>query len=102
MTHGIEIRDPQRNGRRIGPPSIIISTEESSSRDEDEDTVLLRITPNEPYRHSYTFSTKPEVNGLRSSDTHNLKSGNSYELTLRRAGWWWMYEDEMADGNKAE
>lgn len=95
-TYGIEIRDPQRNGRRIGPPATFIADEGILTiQDDDEDVTLARIAPNEPCRISYTFSTEPKAGGLRGSDTDKLRSGMSYELTLRETCCRWMYEDEM-------
>jgi len=100
FTCGIEIRDPERNGRRIGPPSIGISDEDSDV--DDGDSAVAKITTDEPYRHTYTLTTKPKAGGLRSSDTWNLKSGKLYHLTLRKMTCKWMYEDEMREGDDAE
>lgn len=54
------------------------------------------------YEHSYTFATKPKANGLRNSDTWNLKPGRLFYLTLRETACKWGYEDEMGEGDDVE
>ena len=49
------------------------------------------------FSQSYTFTVEPKCNGLVSADTWNLKSGTTYELTLRASLWRWLYENELGD-----
>lgn len=93
---GIEIRDPERKGRRIGPPGDWIADEVESGP--PEESHLVRLSKYGPsFRQSYTFSTKPKQDGLVNSDTRNLVSGKTYELTLRPSKWQWLYDDEVED-----
>ena len=101
---GIEIRDPERKGRRIGPPSDRLSHhhEEEEEEEENEDgppdeEVLFRLRHGTPIQQAYTFTVSPKQNGLVNADTWNLVSGKTYELTLRRSQWRWLYEDEVED-----
>ena len=51
------------------------------------------------YEQTCRFSTEPKANGLRSSDTWNLKHGRLYHLTLRKTTCKWVYKDEMEEGH---
>ncbi len=98
--NGVEVRDPERNNRRIGPVSTCM---EDDTPDPELDrqklfqheTELVRLDPGQIHRTSYTFSIVAKVHGLRHSDIRVLKDGNSYQLTLREQRWWWMFEDQM-------
>lgn len=93
---GIEIRDPSRNGRRIGPDGTSIADDEGGSSGlTPDDTDPVRFEPGHPIQISYTFSVVRKVKGLRNSDIWNLAVGNNYILTLRRQKWRWMFEDDM-------
>jgi len=94
---GLDIRDPERNGRRIGPPADgMYGDVDESPPDEEE---LLRFQKNgDIFPQSYTLAVEPKRNGLVNADTWNLRSGKTYALTLRKSKWRWRYEDELADG----
>lgn len=67
-----------------------------------EDTELVRLEPSQTFGSTYTFSVVPKRKGLRSSDVWNLLAGKTYELTLRKQCWWWMFEDEMTENCDVE
>lgn len=92
---GIEIRDPQRKHRRMGPPSTIVADEWDTDALDLDDTVLVRLEPNQKFSTSYTFSVVPKASGIVHSDVRHMAKGNTYEITLRRRRWRWMFEDEM-------
>lgn len=90
---GLEIRDPERKGRRIGPSPDWFCGDEEESRQAEED--LLRFEQGKAFQQSYTLSVEAKENGLLHSDTWNLVSGKTYRLTLRKSKWRWLYEDEL-------
>ncbi len=67
--------------------------EEDSEPSEEEE--LLRLERGDSFRQSYTLDVKPKFKGIINSDTWNLGSGKTYELTLRKSKWRWLYEDEL-------
>jgi len=93
---GIEIRDPQRKHRQIGARSTIIADEWDEEALDLENTELVRLEPGQKFSTSYTVSVVPKAGGLRDSDTKYMVQGNTYEITLRKRRWRWMFEDEMA------
>ena len=98
---GIEIRDPQRKHRKIGARSTIIADEWDEEALDLEDTELVRLEPGQRFSTVYTVSVVPKAGGLRASDTKHMVPGNTYEITLMRRRWRWMFEDEM-DGDIGE
>ena len=90
---GIEIRDPEKQDRRIGPSPDRYEGDESESAPIDK--MLLHLKEKEAIRQSYTLCVRPKADGLLHSDTWNLKSGKLYNLTLRPFKWRWLYEDEI-------
>lgn len=90
---GLEIRDPERNGRRIGPSSDYVGDDEGEPSD---DEIFLRLARRDDCDSQYyVFTVEPKQDGLVPSDTYNLASGKAYELTLRKAKWRWLYADEL-------
>ena len=92
---GIEIRDPERKNRRIGPPPDLVGTDDEKESDPLPDEEILRIEGETTFRQSYTLCTEKKGNGLLNSDTWNLVSGKTYQLTLRKSRWRWRYEDQF-------
>ncbi|KAI9802278.1 MAG: hypothetical protein M1833_001784 [Piccolia ochrophora] len=90
---GLEIRDPKRRGRRIGPPSDWLGDEGSPP----EEIEFVRFGRGSQFLQSYVLKTEAKQDGLVNSDTWNLHSGKTYELTLRSTKWRWLYEDELND-----
>jgi hypothetical protein len=95
---GIRIRDPQRKHRQIGARSTIIADEFDEDALGLEDTELVCLEPGQKFSSSYTVSVVPKAGGLRDSDTKHMVQGNTYQITLRKRRWRWMFEDEMAGG----
>ena len=95
---GIEIRDPSRNHRRIGPPSTMIQDDFDEEAQDLEDTQLVRLEPGQTFETSYTFSVVPKLDGIRNSDVRNMVVGNTYVITLKKRRWRWVFEDEMPHG----
>lgn len=91
---GLEIRDPEKNGRRIGPPPDL-GPEEDGATSNDEDILVILDDPAQWFSQAYTFQTKERRNGVTHSDTWNVKSGKKYELMLRKRKWRWIYQDEI-------
>ena len=91
---GVEIRDPERKNRRIGPSPDLVGTDEEES-DSLPDEKILRFEGGNAFRQSYTLSTEKKYNGVLNSDTWNLVSGKTYQLTLRKSRWRWRYEDQF-------
>ncbi len=58
---------------------------------------LVRIDPGQKFSTSYTISVVPKADELRDSDIRHMVPGNTYEITLRKRRWSWMFEDEMAE-----
>ncbi|KAL9108047.1 MAG: hypothetical protein Q9227_007153 [Pyrenula ochraceoflavens] len=87
----IEIRDLQRNSRRIGLQSTYIGGDESPP----EETELIHLTPGRPFRQSYTLSTETRAGGLRSSDMRGLATGFRYSTNMRKVRWRWRFDDEI-------
>ncbi|KAL2060152.1 hypothetical protein VTL71DRAFT_9974 [Oculimacula yallundae] len=92
---GIEIRDPQRNHRRIGGGSTLIADEWDEDALDLEDTSLVRLEPGQKFSTQYTVSVVPKADGLRNSDIRLMVPGNTYEITIKKQRWRWMFEDEM-------
>ena len=94
---GIDIRDMERNGRRIGPPADgMYGDIDESPPDEEE---LLRLERRgDVFSQSYTLATEPKCKGLVNADTWNLRSGKIYALTMRTSKWQWLYEDNLEEG----
>jgi hypothetical protein len=90
---GVEIRDPERMGRRIGPPSDWVCYDEDESLPEEE--ALLRLERRIAFRQSYTLAVKKKGNRLLNADTWNLVSGKTYDHTPRVSKGRWLYEDEL-------
>lgn len=95
---GIEIHDPEKNGRRIGPPPDLPQGDEDDAPSHDEQIFVQLNGSEDEFAQEYTLATEKRQNGLLQSDTWNLKSGKRYELTLRYAKWRWVYQDEVEDG----
>jgi hypothetical protein len=94
---GIEIRDPLRKHRRIGGVSSIVADEWDEDALDLEDTELVRLEPGQKFSTSYTISVVPKADGLRDSDIRHMVPGNTYEITLRKQRWRWMFEDDMPE-----
>ena len=94
---GVEIRDPTRNYRRMGPTLTRVDNDDGTDDSDLADTEVLRFRPGESTMIEYTFSTRRKAGGLRHDDFHNLTAGNMYELTIRRQRWRWMFESEMPE-----
>jgi len=92
---GIDIRDPQRQNRRMGPSSTNISDEWDEDDHDVEDSLLVRLQPGQEICTSYTFSVVAKAGGLRNSDIRNMIAGNNYEITLKKRRWRWMFENQM-------
>jgi hypothetical protein len=95
---GIEIRDPVRKHRQVGARSTIIADEWDEHALDLDDTALVWLESGQTFSTLYTVSVVPKVNGLRDSDVKHLVVGNTYEITLRKRRWRWMFEDEMGGG----
>lgn len=63
---GVEIRDPERKGRRIGPPSDVICYDEDELPPNEEE--LLRLDRGDPFRQSHTLTVEPK-HRLLNADT---------------------------------
>jgi hypothetical protein len=104
--NGILIRDPQRlvsgKPRRIGPTSTIYEDDWDDKALDLEETELVRLEPGRKFSTSYTISVVPKVDGLRGSDTYAMVKGNTYEISLRKRRWRWMYENGMGEGLSKE
>lgn len=97
---GLEIRDPARKGRRIGPPSDRLCGDgdgEDGLPDDDERLVRLEKR-GDFFREEYTLGVEPKRGGLISADLKNLVGGKGYALSLRKEKWRWVYGDEVAVG----
>ena len=92
---GVQIRDPDRKNRRIGPPGTMLQHEFDEELLDIEDTELVRLELGYKYLTKYTFSTTPKLNGITHSDVRNLVIGKAYTVTLRRPRWRWMFEKDM-------
>jgi hypothetical protein len=92
MGNGVEIRDPTRYYRKIGPPGTWVMDEVSTEIDFTE---LVRLEPGQVLHKSYTFAVKPRPEGFGHSDIYNLEVGKTYELTIREQKWWWRFEEDM-------
>jgi len=86
----------------MGPQSTIIADEWDDVALDLDDTELVRLELGQKFSTSYTFSVVPKADGLRNSDVRNMVKGNTYEITLRRRRWRWMFEDEMGEGMSEE
>lgn len=91
---GIEIRDPERRRRRLGPHPEWL---ECGDEEPPKTVELLRLSRSVLFQQSYTLSAKPKLKGLVSADTRNLVSGNTYEITLREMNWRWLYDNQLPD-----
>ena len=94
---GLEIRDPERNGRRIGPVPDLPPAGDDDPPNNDKERFVEFNRSGDSFSQVYTFATEKRRNGLVLSDTWNLKSGKVYELTLRKSRWRWMYQDEIEE-----
>ena len=94
---GLEIRDPEQNGRRIGPPPDVPQGDEDNAPSNDEEIFVPLNGLETEFSQEYTLSTKERQGGLLPSDTRNLKNGKQYEMRLRKSKWRWMYQDEIKE-----
>ena len=94
---GLEFRDPEKNGRRIGPPPDVQQGDEDNAPSNDEEIFVPLNGLKDSFSQEYTLATEERRNGLLHSDTWNLKSGKQYEITLRKSKWRWVYQDEVAE-----
>ena len=94
---GLEIRDPEQNGRRIGPPPDVQQGDEDNAPSNDEEIFVPLNGLEIEFSQEYTLSTKERQGGLLPSDTRNLKNGKQYEMRLRKSKWRWMYQDEIKE-----
>lgn len=62
---GVEIRDPNRNNKHVGPTHSVIG---DTDEDEPEDTELHRLEPGEQFLKQYTFTTERKANGVLPND----------------------------------
>ena len=94
---GLEIRDPERNGKRIGPTSDLMCGDEDYEEGTTEEEVFVRLgrPDDDCLVESHTLTAERKRGGLRNSDLWNLKSGKAYDLTLRKSRWRWLYDDEF-------
>lgn len=97
MNIGLEVRDPERNGHRIGPPADGTWGDRDDSPPPDEEELVRLEKMGDSFSQSYTLATKPKLRGIILADTWNFKSGNTYALTLKKTQWRWLYEDEVED-----
>ena len=94
---GIEFRDPEKNGRRIGPPPDVQQGDVDNAPCNDEEIFVLLNGLEDGFLQEYTLATEVRQNGLLPSDTWNLKNGKQYEMTLRKSKWRWLYQDEVQE-----
>ena len=94
---GLEICDPEKNGRRIGPPPDVQQGDEDNAPSNDEEFFVSLNGLENGFSQEYTLSTDERRDGLLHSDTWNLKQGKQYEMTLRQSKWRWMYQDEVKE-----
>ena len=87
----IEIRDLQRNSRRIG----LLSSWVGEDVDPPEQTELVRIGPDGSFLQTYTLSKEAKAGGLRGSDMQGFVTGNKYSINMRSVRWRWRFEDEI-------
>lgn len=99
---GVEIRDPTRRNRRIGPTIIGVGNTDGTEDDAFTDTELLRLDPGTRIVSNYTLTTQRKDHGLLRGDFHNLTIGNVYNLTVWRQQWRWMFESQMPEGCTTE
>jgi hypothetical protein len=86
----------------VGARSTIIADEWDEHALDLDDTALVWLEPGQTFSTLYTVSVVPKVNGLRDSDVKHLVVGNTYEITLRKRRWRWMFEDELGGGLSEE
>ena len=94
---GLEFRDPEKNGRRIGPPPDVQQGDEDNAPSSDKEIFVPLNGLKDNFSQEYTLATEERCNGLLHSDTWNLKSGKQYEITLRKSKWRWVYQDEVVE-----
>ena len=99
---GVEIRDPARNHRRVGPMSTSFVDDTGPADSETYDTELLRLEPRQQVTRTYTFTTERKAHGLRHNDFISLTVGNTYELTIRSQKWWWNFEEALSGSHSVE
>ena len=78
-----------------GPPSTMIDDEFDSDLLDVQDTELVWLEPGQTFSTGYTFAVTPKMSGIRPSDVHSLTAGNTYEITLQKRRWRWMFDDEL-------
>lgn len=104
--NGVQIRDPTRNDRRIGPPgtydSEIHGIEFDIAKADFEDTQMVRLEPGQSFGTTYTFAIFNKPTRFRGSDVDKLVIGNDYIIALRAQRWRWMFEDDMPEGSTAD
>ena len=100
---GLEIRDPERNRRRIGPPADLEHAGDDHLAGNDEE-IFVSLSPkigdSLSFEQAYTFATEERRGGLVHLDVWNLKAGKKYEVTLKRSRWRWMWKDEIEGDEK--
>ena len=94
---GLEIRDPEKDGRRIGPPPDVLQGYFDNAPSNDEEIFVPLNGLEDMFSQEYTLATEERQNGLLHSDTWNLKHGKEYEMTLRKSKWRWIYQDEVKE-----
>lgn len=101
---GLEIRDPARKGRRIGPPSdrLCGDGDGEDGLPDDEERLVRLEKRGDCFREEYTLGVERKRRGLVNADLWNLAGGKGYALTLRKEKWRWVYADEVGVGDGAE
>lgn len=82
---GLQIRDPENNGRRIGPPpDLPLEDDDITLSSDEEDFVSLKGLGGS-LSLAYTLATGDRRDGLVRSDSWNSKRGKGYEMTTRKS-----------------
>ena len=99
---GLEIRDPERNGRRVGPPPNVLQGDMDDAISNDEEIYVALNGLEDGFSEDYTLDTKERQGGRLPTDTRNLKSGKEYHVTLRENHWRWLYQDEVQENFRSD
>jgi hypothetical protein len=97
---GVEIRDPTRRHRRVGPAPTQNCTD--GDEDEFEDTELLHLEPGQIQQKMLTLASDRRANNWDHNDFRPLTVGNTYELTVHGQTWWWIFEDDLPENCTSE